>query len=69
MQVHGDDMIDAGDREQVGEHAGGNGTAMALLLGLARVGEIPRLRVSIHCDCVQTRRVAYGMTAGGIVSA
>ena len=43
MQVHGDDMVHAGDGEEIGEHPGGNGAAVALLLGLTRVGEVPRL--------------------------
>lgn len=43
MQVHGDDMVDASDGEEVGEHPGSNGATMALLLGLTRVGEVPRL--------------------------
>ena len=42
--IHGDHMVHAGDGEQVGEHTGRDGTTMALLLGLARVGEISRLR-------------------------
>ena len=63
MQVHGDHMVHAGNGEQVGEHAGRDGSTVALLLGLARVGEVPRLRVSIHLSLGQTRRAAYGMTA------
>ena len=43
MQVHGDHMVHAGDREEIGEHTGRDGTAMTLLLRLARVGEVSRL--------------------------
>lgn len=40
MQVDGDDMVDAGDAQQIREHARGDGAAVALLLRLARVGEV-----------------------------
>lgn len=42
MQVHGNHMVHTGDGEQVGEHAGGDGTTMALLLGLTGIGEVSR---------------------------
>lgn len=44
MQVHGDDVVHAGNGEEVGEHAGRDGTTVALFLGLARVGKVSRLR-------------------------
>ena len=40
MQVDGHDVVDAGNVQQVGDHAGGDGAAVLLLLGLARVGEV-----------------------------
>jgi hypothetical protein len=42
VQVHGDHMVHTGDGEQVGEHPGGDGTTMALLLGLTGVWEVSR---------------------------
>jgi hypothetical protein len=38
-------MVDAGYGEEIGEHAGSDGAAMALLFGLARVG-----KVSLGCQ-------------------
>lgn len=63
MQIHSDHMVHAGDREEVGEHAGRDGTTMTLLLGLARVWEVSQLRVSIHHELSQTGRAPYGITA------
>jgi hypothetical protein len=40
MEVDGDYVIDAGDIEEVRYHASCDGSAVLLLLGLARVGEI-----------------------------
>lgn len=62
MEVHRDDMINSGDGKEVCEHASGNSAAVALLLGLARVGKVPRLRQH-PLFWGQTRRAAYGMTA------
>ena len=62
MEVHGDDMVNASDRKEVCEHTSGDSAAVTLLLGLARVGEVPRLRQHPLFGG-QTRRAAYGMTA------
>ena len=40
VQVDGYDVVHAGDFHEVGEHAGGDGAAVRLLLRLARVGEV-----------------------------
>jgi hypothetical protein len=40
VKVDGDDMVNASDVHQVGDHAGSDGSAVTLLLGLARVGEV-----------------------------
>lgn len=40
VQVHGDDMVDTGNVHEVGQHAGSDGTSVALLLRLARVWEV-----------------------------
>lgn len=61
MQIHGDNMVYPRNGEQVGEHTGGNGTAVALLLGLSRIRKVSRL--GQHALMSQTRWVAYGMTA------
>lgn len=48
VQIHCDDMIYAGNGEQVGEHPRSDGTSMTLLLGLAGVGEVSRLCQHAH---------------------
>jgi hypothetical protein len=40
MQINRDDMIDAGDVEQVGDHPRRNGAPVGLLLRLPRIREI-----------------------------
>lgn len=40
MQIHSDDMIYTGDREEVGYQFGGDGTSVRLLLRLSRVDEV-----------------------------
>jgi hypothetical protein len=40
VEVDGDDMVNASNVHQVGNHAGGDGSTVTLLLGLARVGEV-----------------------------
>ena len=39
MQVHGDDLVGAGDAQHVGDHLGDNGGPGAILFVLGRVGE------------------------------
>lgn len=40
MKINSNDMLNAGDREEVGEHPGSDGASMGFFLGLARVGEV-----------------------------
>lgn len=53
VEIDGDDMVDASDGHQVGNHSCSNGTTMALSLGLAGVGKVG------HDGCVyqHTRRL------------
>lgn len=49
MQVHGNDVVGTGHGEQVGEHSGGNGTAVLLHLGLLGVWESRNNRRGLVC--------------------
>ena len=40
VQIDGNDVLNAGHTEKVGEHTGGDGTSMSLLLGLSAVREV-----------------------------
>ena len=40
VEIDGDNVVDTGDMHEVCKHPGGNGTAVAFALGLARIGEV-----------------------------
>ena len=41
MQIDGDDMIDAGNREEIGYQTCGDGASVGLLLRLSGVEKVP----------------------------
>ena len=62
VEVDGHDVGDTGDVEEVGNHAGGDGPAMLLFLGLARVGEVRHDSCSNQQTAVYAQRRAVPVT-------
>lgn len=44
MEIQSNHMVDPSDCQEICQHTRGDGATMALLLGLAGIREVPRLR-------------------------